>query len=171
MILHGRDLLLYDRTYLLFVKSLLAAKFDDARLLRALFLLFHDRLPSLLRLFGSCDVHALRRDFKCKGHASETEKDPALHLRSLLKYPATPRESDLGRMARRERRACPQRPVRNEQRSQPAQSALALRVAPLFRLSGGAGRLQTAEGMRTPRALEGLKIGSNAAWLSISTGS
>src|SRR5438132_11833969 len=80
MILHGRDLLLYDRTYLLFVKSLLAAKFDDARLLRALFLLFHDRLSSLLRLFGSCDVHALRRDFKCKGHASETEKDPALHL-------------------------------------------------------------------------------------------
>jgi hypothetical protein len=42
---------------------------------------------------------------------------------------------------------------------------------PIFRLSGVARRLQTAAGMRTPRALESRKIGSNAAWLSISTGS
>ena len=51
-------------------------------------------------------------------------------------------------MARRERRACPKRPVRSEQRCQTAQGALALRVAPLFRLSGVARRLQTASGMR-----------------------
>ncbi len=70
-------------------------------------------------------------------------------------------------MARRERRGCPQRPVRSEQRSQTAQGALALRVAPLFRLSGVARRLQTAAGMRSPRALERRKIGSNAAWLDI----
>ena len=82
-----------------------------------------------------------------------------------------PRESALGWMARRERRASPQRAVRSEQRRQTAQSALALRAAPIFRLSGVARRLQTAAGMRTPRALESRKIGSNAAWLSISTGS
>src|SRR6266487_1938674 len=79
---------------------------------------------------------------------------PRRLARSLLKYPVTPRESGLGWMARRERRACPQRPVRSEQRSQTAQTALALRVAPLFRLSGVARRLQTTAGMRTPRALE-----------------
>jgi hypothetical protein len=73
-------------------------------------------------------------------------------------------------MARRERRARLQRPVRSEQRSQTVQGALALRVAPIFRLSGGARRLQTAAGIRTPRAMVSRKIGSNAAWLSISTG-
>ena len=60
-------------------------------------------------------------------------------LRSLLKYPARPRESGLGWMARRERRAYPSRGggMRSEQRNQTIQSALALRVASLFRLSGG----------------------------------
>jgi hypothetical protein len=86
-------------------------------------------------------------------------------------YPAMPRENALGWMARRKRRACPQRPVRSEQRSQTAQNALALRVAPVFRLSGVARRLQTAAGMRTPRALEKRKIGSKAVWLGTSTGS
>jgi hypothetical protein len=96
-------------------------------------------------------------------------------LWSLLKYPCTPRESALGRMARRERRAYPQaRPctdhhdspppprwsVRSEQRWQTPQSALgspnrqpplfpsatsARRVAPLFGLAGVARWLQTAE--------------------------
>ena len=80
-------------------------------------------------------------------------------------YPAMPRENALGWMARRERRACPQRPVRSEQRSHTAQGALALRVVPLFRLSHVARRLQTAAGMRSPRALERRKIGSNAVWL------
>src|SRR6266700_3220630 len=92
---------------------------------------------------------------------------PRRLARSLLKYPVTPRGSDLGWMARRERRACPQPPVRSERRSQTTQSALALQVAPLFRLSGVARRLQTAAGMRTPRALERRKIGSNATWLGI----
>ena len=83
-----------------------------------------------------------------------------------MKYPATPRESGLGWMARRERRACLQRPVRSEQRSQTIQTALALWVASIFRPSGVARRLQTIAGMRPPRALERRKIGSNAAWLS-----
>ena len=46
-----------------------------------------------------------------------------------MKYPCAPHESALGWMARRERRAYPQRSVRSEQRGQTAQSALARRVA------------------------------------------
>ena len=88
-------------------------------------------------------------------------------------YPAMPRENALGWMARRERRACPQRPVRSEQRSQTAQGALALRVVSIFRLSRVARRLSRhcGTGMRSPRALERRKIGSNAVWLGTSTGS
>jgi len=81
------------------------------------------------------------------------------------------RENALGWMARRERRACPQRPVRSKQRRKTAQSVLALRVVSLFRLSGVARRLETAAGMRPPRALERRKMDSNAAWLSTSSGS
>ena len=88
-----------------------------------------------------------------------------------MKFAAMSRENALSWMARRERRACPQRPVRSEQRCQTAQSVFALRVAPFFRLSGVARRLQTAAGMRPPRVLERRKIDSNAAWLSTSTGS
>ena len=88
-----------------------------------------------------------------------------------MKYAAMSRENALGWMARRERRACPQRPVRSKQRRQTAQSVLALRVAPLFRLSGVARRSQTAAGMRPPRVLERRKIDSNAAWLNTSSGS
>src|SRR6266550_6491348 len=88
-----------------------------------------------------------------------------------MNYAAMSREDALGWMARRERRACPQRPVRSEQRCQTARSVLALRVAPLFRLSGVARRLQTAAGMRPPRASERRKIGNNAAWLNFSTDS
>jgi hypothetical protein len=73
------------------------------------------------------------------------------------------REDASGWMARRERRACPQRPVRSEQRCQTARRVLAVRVAPLFRLSRVARQLQTAAGMRPPRALERRKIDSNAA--------
>src|SRR5205814_4127058 len=61
--------------------------------------------------------------------------------------------------------------VRSEQCSRTAQSVLALRVAPLFRLSGVARRLQIAADMLPPRALERRKIGNNAAWLNFSTGS
>ena len=48
-------------------------------------------------------------------------------------------------MARRERRAYPQRSVRSEQRRQAAQSACALRVAPLLVLACVAPQSQTAE--------------------------
>jgi len=56
---------------------------------------------------------------------------------------------------------------------QTVQSTRALRVAPLFRLSGVACRLSghCGTGMRFPRALDRRKIGSNAAWLIISIGS
>lgn len=88
-----------------------------------------------------------------------------------MRYEATSRENALGWMARREGRACPQRPVRSEQRRQAAQSVLALRVAPPFCLSGAARRLQTAVGMRPHRVLERRKIDGNAAWLRTSSGS
>ena len=88
-----------------------------------------------------------------------------------MKYAALSRENGLGWMAKRERRACPQRPVRSEQRRQTARSVLALWVAPLFRLSGVARRLQTAAGMRPPRVLERRKISSNATWLRTASGS
>jgi len=88
-----------------------------------------------------------------------------------MKYAALSRENGLGWMARRERRACPQQPVRSEQRRQTARSVLALWVAPLFRLSGVARRLQTAAGMRPPRVLERRKINSNATWLRTASGS
>jgi hypothetical protein len=66
-------------------------------------------------------------------------------IRSLLKYWQRPRGSNLGWMARRERRAYPQRSVRSKQRRQTAQSASALRVAPLLVLTGVAPQSQTAE--------------------------
>src|SRR2546423_1956386 len=99
------------------------------------------------------------------------KNEPPFHSRRLLKNSAAPRERCLGWMARRERRACPQSPVRSKQRRQTAQSALALRVVPLFRLFGVARRLQIAGDMLSPRALERRKIGNNAAWLNFSTGS
>ena len=85
----------------------------------------------------------------------------ALQIRSLrgrLKSREGPRESDLGRMARRERRASPLWAVRSEQRRQTAQSAFALRVAWLFGLGCVAPQLQTTEGMRLRRALPKPKI-------------
>ena len=87
-----------------------------------------------------------------------------------MKYAAMSRENALDWMARRERRACPQRPERSKQRRQTAQSVLALWAAPFFRLSGVARRLRTTAGMRPPRVLERRKIDSNAAWLSTSSG-
>src|SRR5687767_3081626 len=61
-------------------------------------------------------------------------------------------------MARRERRADPQRSVRSEQRRQTAQSALALRVASLFGLACVAPQSQTAAGMLLRRVLARPKI-------------
>src|SRR5687768_7940822 len=56
-------------------------------------------------------------------------------------------------MARRERRAYPQRSVRSEQRRQAAQSASALRVAPLLVLARVAPQSQTTAGMLLRRLL------------------
>ena len=92
-------------------------------------------------------------------------------VESPLKSPTMARENAVGWMARGERGAGPQRPVTGVQRRQTANGILALRVAPLFRLSEVARRLQTAASMRSPRALERQKIDSNAAWLSFSTDS
>src|ERR1044071_899163 len=106
-VFNGGDFLLQSEAQLLFLEGLLTPKFNDARVLRSLFLLFHDRLPCFLPFFGSRNIDgALRCDFKYQGQTAKTEQDPVPHLRSLLKYPATPRESGLGWMARRERRAC-----------------------------------------------------------------
>ena len=76
-----------------------------------------------------------------------------------MTYSAMSRENALGWKARR------------EPTSMSAQSVLALRIVSLFRLSGVARRLQTAAGMRPPRALERRKMDSNAAGLSTSSGS
>ena len=88
-----------------------------------------------------------------------------------MKYAAMSRENALGWMARRERRACPQRPVESEQRRQTAQDALALRVAPLC--SPSPALLVSYRPLRyaSSSALERRKIGSDEAWLSIPTGS
>ncbi len=67
--------------------------------------------------------------------------------RRLLKNWGMSRESNLGRMARRERRAYPLRSVRSEQHRQTPQCALALRVAPIFELRGVARQSQTPAGM------------------------
>ena len=80
-IVDRRNLLFQSGTQRLFIESLVAAKFDDARPLRAFFLLFHDRLARLLPFFRALHIDcALRRDFRCKGHAAETEKDPISHV-------------------------------------------------------------------------------------------
>ena len=91
-------------------------------------------------------------------------------LRSLLKYPCAPRESALGRMARRERGACPLRPETSEERCQTAQSALARRVASLLALAGVARWAEIAADIDAAfRALANAKIHSNATHFSIST--
>src|SRR5205823_8736416 len=83
------------------------------------------------------------------------------------------RERAVGWMARRERGACPQRPVTREQRRQTVQRALALRVALAFcRFDVGRHLFRDgATGTCPRRALKEKKIGSNAKWLSCSTGS
>jgi hypothetical protein len=61
---------------------LVTAKFNDARLLRALFLLFRNRLPRFLPFFGSRNIDgALCCDFKYEGQAAKTEQEPVSHLR------------------------------------------------------------------------------------------
>jgi hypothetical protein len=53
---------------------LLAAKFDDARVLRAFFLLFYDRSPRLLLVLRPRDINrTLRCDFKCGATLPESK--------------------------------------------------------------------------------------------------
>src|SRR5206468_2461887 len=74
------DLLFESNTQFLFLERLLAAKFDDAGLLGAFFLLLHNRPPRLLLVFWSHNIHALRCDFKSEGHGAEREEDPVSHV-------------------------------------------------------------------------------------------
>src|SRR5678815_5415849 len=66
-------------------------------------------------------------------------------------------------MARRERRAYPQRSVRSKQRRQAAQSASALRVAPLLVLARVAPQSQTTEAAE--RKSGGWSMGEQAGML------
>src|SRR5438093_5636761 len=100
----GAQSKIFDRSYLLlesdaqvlFLKRLLPAKFNDAGALGAFFLLFHDRPPCLLLIFWSDNVDALRCDLTSEDHGAQREEDAVSHVRSLLKYLAMSRESDLG---------------------------------------------------------------------------
>jgi hypothetical protein len=75
------DLLFESGLQFLFFERLLAAKFDDAGLLGAFFLLFHDRPPRFLSLFWSHNINcALRCDFKSQGQGAEREKDSVSHV-------------------------------------------------------------------------------------------
>src|SRR5438105_11710820 len=94
------DLLFESDAQFFFLERLLAAKFDDAGLLGAFFLLLHNRPPLFLSLFWSHNIDALRCNFKSQGHGAEREEDPVSHVRSLLQYSAMSRDSDFGWMAR-----------------------------------------------------------------------
>src|SRR5438132_12964998 len=90
------DLFLESDAQFLFLERQLAAKFDDAGLLGAFFLLLHDRPPLFLSLFWSHNIDALRCNFKSQGHGAEREEDPVSHVRSLLQYSVMSRDSDFG---------------------------------------------------------------------------
>src|SRR5204863_9110189 len=74
------DLLFESDAEFVFLECLLAAKFNDAGLLGALFLLLHDRTPRLLLIFWSHDIDALRCDFQSQGHGAEQEEDSVSHV-------------------------------------------------------------------------------------------
>src|SRR6185369_11415026 len=75
------DLFFESNAQFLFLERLLAAKFDDAGPLGALFLLLHDRPPRLLLLFRSDNINgALRCNFKSENHRAEREEDSVSHV-------------------------------------------------------------------------------------------
>jgi hypothetical protein len=75
------DLLFERDAQFLFLERLLAAKFDDAGLLGAFFLLLHDRPPRLLLIFWSRHINGtLRRDFEGDGYCAEREEDAVSHV-------------------------------------------------------------------------------------------
>src|SRR5512132_4566498 len=75
------DLLFESSLQFLFLERLLAAKFDDAGLPRAFFLLLHDRTPRFLSLFWPHDIDALRSDSKTQSHAAQHTQNPVSHVR------------------------------------------------------------------------------------------
>jgi len=74
------DLLFESDAQFLFVERLLAAKFNDAGLLGAFFLFFHDRPPRLLLIFWPHDIDALRCDLKGESHGAERKEDSVSHV-------------------------------------------------------------------------------------------
>src|SRR5882757_6281349 len=84
----GAQSKIFDRSNLLFesdaqfvfLERLLAAKFNDAGLLGAFFLLLHDRTPRFLSLFWPHDIDALRCDLKSQRDGAEQEENPVSHV-------------------------------------------------------------------------------------------
>src|SRR5438552_1862669 len=74
------DLLFESDAQFVFLECLLAAKFNDAGLLGAFFLLLHDRTPRLLSLFWPHHIDALRCDLKSQCHGAEQEENPVSHV-------------------------------------------------------------------------------------------
>ena len=70
-IFYCSDLLFESDAQFLFVERLLAAKFNDAGLLGAFFLLFHNRSPRLLLIFWPHNIDALRCDMGCRNDCAE----------------------------------------------------------------------------------------------------
>src|SRR3954454_10549967 len=75
------DLLFQTKPQILVRERLLAAKFDDAGPLGALFLLLHDCPPRLLLLFRPHNINgALRCDFKSENRRAQGEEDSVSHV-------------------------------------------------------------------------------------------
>src|SRR5438094_2966071 len=94
-------------------------------------------------------------------------------LKSLLRDPATSRTRALEWVARRDRRACSSRGcgVRSEQRRRPSKALASSGLRPSFASPGLLVGYRPLRVCALLAALERRKIGSNAAWLSISIGS
>src|SRR6516162_3611478 len=74
------DLLFQSNPEVLFLERLVAAKFDDAGLLRAFFLLLHDRTPRFLSLLRPHNINALCGDLKSQYHGAQREQNPVTHV-------------------------------------------------------------------------------------------
>ena len=117
-------------------------RISGGRILKAVTRKVSNRIANILRLaanaLGRADgpmgtMSAVSRDDSAKPRASwgAPTNSPG-SSRRLLKNWGLPRESNSGRMARRERRAYPLRSVRSEQHRQTPQGALALRGRAIF---------------------------------------
>src|SRR4030095_9501326 len=90
------DLLFESGPQFLFLERLLAAKFNDAGLLRAFFLLLHDCPPLFLSLFWSHNIDALRCDVGCKNHCAENGNESRGHSERSEAKSKNPVEISLG---------------------------------------------------------------------------